>query len=196
MISMHTSFPFVSGSLWLDFVNTEAIVRGRRTDLLATPGDWARWVARAGLKSARVSTAMFVEAQVLRAALRAAAEALSAGKDIPAASLAVMNRILRARPGYFVVRREQRRYRRDFIDSGEKGSAVLARIVDSATALLCQDARPLIRRCGNPACILFFHDTTKNHGRYFCSAAVCGNRMKAAAYYRRSKMGNIARKNL
>lgn len=192
---MRTSFPFLAGSLWLDFVNTEGMVRGERTDLLATPDDYVRWATAAGLKSARASTSLLAEAHRLRAALRAAVEALSAGKDVPASSLAIMNRILQARPGHFAVRREQGRYRRDFIDSGSKRPTVLARIVDSAVTLLCQDARPLVRRCDNPACILFFYDTTKNHGRRFCSAAVCGNRMKAAAHYRRRKVDTIARTN-
>jgi predicted RNA-binding Zn ribbon-like protein len=36
-------FPFLSGVLALDLVNTEVVVRGRRYDLFSTPEDVARW---------------------------------------------------------------------------------------------------------------------------------------------------------
>ena len=45
-----------------------------------------------------------------------------------------------------------------------------------------------IRRCGGTNCILFFYDTTKSATRRWCSMAGCGNRMKAAAHYHRTKL--------
>src|SRR3989442_4753503 len=37
------NYPFLSGVLALDLVNTEVIVRGRRYDLLCSPEDVTRW---------------------------------------------------------------------------------------------------------------------------------------------------------
>src|SRR5712692_7088214 len=36
-------FPFLSGVLALDLVNTEVVARGRRYDLFSTPEDVSRW---------------------------------------------------------------------------------------------------------------------------------------------------------
>jgi len=39
-----------------------------------------------------------------------------------------------------------------------------------------------VRKCANPACVLWFHDNSRNHTRQWCSMAACGNREKAAAH--------------
>ncbi|NEJ40784.1 CGNR zinc finger domain-containing protein, partial [Rhizobium ruizarguesonis] len=36
-------------------------------------------------------------------------------------------------------------------------------------------------------CTLFFLDTTKSHRRRWCSMALCGNRMKVAAFRSRKQ---------
>jgi predicted RNA-binding Zn ribbon-like protein len=46
----------------------------------------------------------------------------------------------------------------------------------------------LIKKCKNPACVLYFYDTTKNHARNWCSMQLCGNREKVAAYFRRKRL--------
>ncbi|MCI0410524.1 MAG: CGNR zinc finger domain-containing protein, partial [Acidobacteria bacterium] len=53
--------------------------------------------------------------------------------------------------------------------------------------LLSEGDLTLVRKCENPACILYFHDTTKNHARRWCSMRACGNRAKVAAHYRRRR---------
>ncbi|MBH0192038.1 MAG: hypothetical protein HP492_09850 [Nitrospira sp.] len=58
---------------------------------------------------------------------------------------------------------------------------------EAAGNLLCRADFALIKKCGNPACILYFYDTTKNHTRNWCSMQVCGNRMKVAAHYWRNR---------
>jgi len=42
-----------------------------------------------------------------------------------------------------------------------------------------------VRRCANPACVLYFRDRSRARRRRWCSMAVCGNRMKVAAHARR-----------
>lgn len=55
-------------------------------------------------------------------------------------------------------------------------------------AELVTDADPLlIKRCANPPCTLWFYDRTKAHRRRFCSASVCGNRAKVAAFRERQR---------
>jgi predicted RNA-binding Zn ribbon-like protein len=43
-----------------------------------------------------------------------------------------------------------------------------------------------VRRCQNPACVLWFFDTTRNRTRRWCSMAACGNRAKARRHYDRA----------
>jgi predicted RNA-binding Zn ribbon-like protein len=44
-----------------------------------------------------------------------------------------------------------------------------------------------LKKCKNPNCSHFFHDTSKNNTRSWCSMTSCGNLMKARAFYKRKK---------
>lgn len=58
-------------------------------------------------------------------------------------------------------------------------------LAEAAARLLTEKDLTLVRRCENPACVLHFYDTSRNHRRRWCSMDICGNRMKVAAHYRR-----------
>jgi predicted RNA-binding Zn ribbon-like protein len=60
-------------------------------------------------------------------------------------------------------------------------------LAEAAARLLTEKDLTLVRRCENPACVLHFYDTSKNHRRRWCSMEICGNRMKVAAHYRRHR---------
>jgi predicted RNA-binding Zn ribbon-like protein len=64
---------------------------------------------------------------------------------------------------------------------------LLAPLADSASELLCGGDPSRVHRCGNPKCVLYFYDTTRNRRRRFCTPEGCGNRVKAAARYQRSR---------
>lgn len=44
-----------------------------------------------------------------------------------------------------------------------------------------------LKKCANPNCSHFFHDTSKSNTRNWCSMKSCGNLMKARAFYNRNK---------
>jgi predicted RNA-binding Zn ribbon-like protein len=52
--------------------------------------------------------------------------------------------------------------------------------------LVTREDPDLIRECAGD-CTLWFLDRTKSHRRRFCSAAVCGNRAKVAAFRERQR---------
>lgn len=53
--------------------------------------------------------------------------------------------------------------------------------------LLTREDPELIRECAGDPCTLWFLDRTRSHRRRFCSAAVCGNRAKVAAFRERQR---------
>lgn len=182
-------FLFVAGRLCLDFVNTEVLQAGQRVSLLSTGEDLLAWLGSAKLPPSALSAAL-KEGLILRGALRSLAEALSQGQVAPHGTVAVINDVLQRSPGFSriePVAGEPGRYAEQTIASVTEPVHLLAPIARDAAALLCHGDPSLVRQCENPQCILFFYDTTKNHGRRWCRMTACGNRAKAAAHYRRVK---------
>jgi predicted RNA-binding Zn ribbon-like protein len=251
---------WIGNALWLDFVNTRYIDRGRSFDVLASFGALVDWLVEAGalpLDAAREAVerwegtpegdAVLREAFALRTALRELAQALATQSDAPgdaaedaepgaAEALSAeeargdavrnavdaINRVFRTSvcyaelspppeptppevepkgtrsldaegAGSAATARRAFSFRRLLRPTDADPRRLLALVGDSASDFLCGQGDPaLVRRCGNPKCVLYFYDTTKNHNRRFCSPAICGNRVKAAARYRRQRGGRSA----
>lgn len=197
-----TPFRVLGNLACLDLVNTEAISEGAPVNLLGGFGDLLAWLEAASLltdqerrraaerwEGTSEGHAVFREAIALRGALRTSVERLTTDKSPPANAVAIINRALASRPAYRqLVRRGSGLVSRT--QSGEETALhLLVPVAESAAWLLEHGDRTLLRRCGNPGCILYFYDTTKNARRRWCSMARCGSRAKAAAYYRRNRQG-------
>jgi predicted RNA-binding Zn ribbon-like protein len=194
-------FSFVGNLLCVDFVNTEVVAHGEPLDTLGDVDALLRWARAAGVvddaalrrlpagwNGGRDAERLLQDARALRAVLRAAMNALAAGRSLPAELVPAVNHALAA--GASTLRLEKRggtyATLRELLDPSP--AAVLAPIAESAAWLLEHGDRTLIRHCENGACVRFFYDTTKNRRRRWCSMDGCGSRAKAAAYYRRRKM--------
>ncbi len=59
---------------------------------------------------------------------------------------------------------------------------LLVPVAQCISDLVTGGDQSLIKCCANPPCTLWFYDRTKTHRRRFCSVAVCGNRVKVAAF--------------
>jgi predicted RNA-binding Zn ribbon-like protein len=66
-------------------------------------------------------------------------------------------------------------------------ASLLEPIAQAIAELLTQTPLDLVRQCQAHDCTLMFHDKTKSHRRRWCSMAMCGNRMKVAAFRSRQK---------
>ncbi len=66
-------------------------------------------------------------------------------------------------------------------------AALLSLPAADIAALVTQEDPKLLRECAGGHCTLWFLDQTKAHNRRFCSAAVCGNRAKVAAFRERQR---------
>lgn len=192
-----SKFLFVAGQRALDFVNTEIMQEGRPADLFASTADLRHWLREAGvinrpeeddLKAAEEgaeASLLLHDARKLREALRSMAEALAHERPIPAASLKAINDQLLVLRESSQIRSEHGQYRLEMTSGPFRPRQALARVARSAAELLANGRLNRVKKCGNPACILYFLDTTRNHARQWCSMASCGNRMKVTAFYRR-----------
>ncbi|MEW6544599.1 MAG: CGNR zinc finger domain-containing protein [Nitrospirota bacterium] len=192
-------FLFVGNHLCLDFINTEMIVRGQRTNLLEEWTDLIAWLVRAKILSQAESNEtvgrldpeggerLLGEAKEFRTTLREMAERIVARKPVSGSTVEAINRMLRRHPGYPQLVRVAGRFERRFQSETDGATRLLAPLAEAAADLLCSADLALVKKCRNAACILYFYDTTKNHARQWCSMGLCGNRMKVAAHYRRTR---------
>lgn len=179
-----------------DFANTLAAPGAALLDFIATPAALLDWLAGtpeladahalACTAAARGELpAALAAVQALRAEWRAALPGLAdAGVNAhgAAALRARLNERLAAGP-----------WRWQLV--GEGGDAALRAVPDYAgpdsvaaaiavvlAQLLAERPAALLRKCENPACVLWFRDTSKRGNRRWCSMSACGNRAKAAAH--------------
>ena len=200
-VSATRPFLFVGNHPCLDFINTELIQDGQRTDLLEGLADLIDWFIRAkilGTDEGKETVArlgqgegemLLRESKAFRVVLREMAEQIVARKPVSRSVIETINRMLSQRPGYPQLLRTAGRGERHFYSSTRGPAQFLALVAEAASDLPCTKDLPLIKKCRNQACILFFYDTTKNHARQWCSMSICGNRMKVAAHYRRQRRG-------
>lgn len=200
MPETESKFYFVGGQLCLDFINTQVGMNEEPVDFLSGFPDLVSWLQQAGvLDNAQAKAALtswgqrpeakqlLDQARILRNVLRDMAQRLAAGKSIGQGILDEINRVLAQEIGYNQLARIPGGYEFHFHPARREAAHLLTPIAKSAAELL-RDSEPLrIRKCGNPVCSLYYYDTSKNHTRRWCSMALCGNRMKAAAFYQRSQ---------
>lgn len=193
-------FPFLAEQLCLDFVNTQVAGQDAPRELLTSFDDLVDWLIQAQVFESRVVQAalkhwgegedvarVLKQARALRASLRALAERLVQGKSVPLGTVEAINAVLAVQrsPTQLVHNRGGYEHRRQI--ELKQPLELLVPIAESAAELLVHGDHSLVKKCGNPACILYFYDTTRNHRRRWCSMATCGNRIKAAVHYRRSR---------
>jgi len=171
------TFPVQDQPLAIALANTQAVSRGKRVDLLSTPGDLAAWLELHALAQG----AALAPVRELREELRAALGAVTEGRDPPQGSLDVINAASASAPAYpqldwpAGIRTETL--------ASDATAATLAAVARSAIDLLGRADRERLRSCAAPGCILFFLAPTAR--RLWCSPA-CGTRVRVARYASRA----------
>jgi predicted RNA-binding Zn ribbon-like protein len=194
------AFLFVGNHACLDFINTSIVSEGEPVDLLAAFPNLIAWVTQAKLltgedaqtlerQGTQETAAVSVLEQVrgFRKTLREMVERMAAGRPVPLAAVAAINEHLRHRTGFSQVSGKGRHFEKVFREASQDGNRLLTVLAEQAGDLLTACDLALIKKCQNPACVLYFYDTTKNHARHWCSMSLCGNRSKVAAHYRRQR---------
>ena len=200
MTENERKFYFVGGQLTLDFINTRIGMDDAPAELLSGFPDLVSWLEQASiLSSANAKAALtswahrpeakqiLEQARKLRTVLREMVERLVSGKSAGQGALDEINRVLAQETGCNQLLRGADGYALHFQSARREAIHLLVPVALSAAELLRNSDPQRIRRCGNPACRLYYYDTSKNHTRRWCSMAVCGNRMKAALFYKRGQ---------
>jgi predicted RNA-binding Zn ribbon-like protein len=105
------------------------------------------------------------------------------GGSVSAALLVQLNAALREEAGSFTeVRRVKEGFERRTRLALDAPGEVLSPLLRASAELLTEVDLTLVRKCADAACVLFFHDVSKNHARQWCSMENCGNRHKVSAF--------------
>lgn len=199
MTGENLAFTFIAEHLALDFLNTTSTVRGREEEAVPTFDAALAWFRQAGvltgadyarLKTFRESKAAADALRDLRAfrtEMRAMLDAyLEHGEVEPAFRKAINERlrelgsfrVLVAEGDGYVLRSDCRILRpRDLIMS----------LVNAIAELVAYEDLSRLKQCSSECCDMFFLDLSRNRSRTWCDMGACGNRAKAASYYRRSR---------
>ncbi len=189
-------FFFVGGNLAIDFVNTLAANGNGPVELLDSGESLVQWSLLSGLFGERQAQRLrgalrndhtqgdLESVRSLRSALHAIFALVGKGKDFADSAAQRLNPYLEQMPLTIRATSNERRLGVEF--TAAEGTGPLdefkGRVAQDALKLLVSADPSHIRKCANPACVLYFHDTTKNHRRLWCSMAGCGNRAKASRF--------------
>jgi predicted RNA-binding Zn ribbon-like protein len=195
-----TEFLFLGGHPCLDFLNTRPLVKGRNVELLDSLEDFLRWLTRAGRIDARAAAdalrkwndgpegpRIAERARAFRETLRHMADGLVRSRGVSTEGLAAINFILAENDGNLRLERQGAGFRTRFAARPTSPIILLGSVAEAAADLLSRAELHLVRRCGNPDCVLFFYDTTRNHRRQWCAMGTCGNLMKVRAFRKRHR---------
>ena len=184
---------FIADHLALDLLNSVVGMGDDRTEFLADDEQVLNWLKQAGLPIDQAARALKgappgllrKAAVTLREAGRALLERRKMGRHGDPTPL---NRLL-ARGGAYqqLSWKPGTRPRRITYRRIEAPEDLLVPVAEAMAELLETGDYQLVRRCENPNCTLLFYDRTKSHRRRWCSMAICGNRMKVAAFRARQR---------
>jgi predicted RNA-binding Zn ribbon-like protein len=197
-MTIRRSFIKIGSDLAVDFANTAA-GEGSGAGALRSWGDLVdflelrRAVSRdegaalraMGEEDARACAGAFERSLELRATVRSVLEAMTARRPLQAGWVAAVNQALTWGSGADRLVRQGHDWQLAFAPALGEPLRALAPIARSIADLAAQGRGVLIRKCANPACLLYFRDTSRTRRRRWCSMAVCGNRMKVATHTRR-----------
>jgi|SRR5579871_20690 len=193
-------FIMIGGLACLDFIDTAPLGSPARIEALHDFGDLLAWLYKERLVAAsecrrgrqrwdagHAARRAFARALVLRRTLRETVERILAHRSVAKPAIAAIGDVLAKMTGHWELTKRKTGFVLKFRSRFGHPDRFLGPIAESACDLLCNRDWSRLKRCANPACGLYFYDSTRNHRRRWCSMKTCGNRMKVAAFYRRQR---------
>lgn len=212
MNSDKNSFFLLGNHSCMDFVNTRKNRKGVRREMLKSFSDVLDWFQAAGLlnEEERAKTVGWETSPQWSSSLNKITKSIITlrerledellyhvlqGNPLSPDFLTLLNEWLHSHKSYTEIvplqveeSEHKQTYRTQRLIMSEAGPEQLKSwIAELIVEFLCSQDLQWIHQCENPDCILFFYDNSKNHKRRWCSMKTCGNRMKAAEFYRKKK---------
>jgi hypothetical protein len=196
----------IAGHPGLDFLNTRYLQLPERTpvELVGDGRAFVDWLLAAGLLDRPVASRLkrrFGDALLDDVAAEArkfrqwASDWIERWRDEPLTGRDVdhgpelrrLNLILERTSGYRELVTGDAGFRLVEHTRVDSAGDLLAIVALQIALLVTTETPDLVKRCAGADCVLRFVDRTKAHRRVFCSAAVCGNRAKVAAFRARKR---------
>lgn len=188
MTNNHPSFFFIANNLAIDFVNTCIQKNGAPYELLNTSADLLLWASAADIKlQASISDIELDSALQFRQRLKNLFDAKYAEQVLPNTALATLNTHLSNAPLQQRLTQQHPLVSLQPLADNWSLSDMLGEIAHQAAQILCSSNKQPIKSCASEQCILLFLDTSKAKKRRWCSMEHCGNRAKAATFYKGTK---------
>jgi predicted RNA-binding Zn ribbon-like protein len=190
-IHLKSRFLWVGNWPAIDFINTDIIVEGKPVDLLKEPDDVVLWLDESRLcektDHGRLSPPkrLIDEARAYRGLLRQGIAQFAGQRRLPAGLLSKTNEYLRRCVAPRQLQEASQGYRSLTSWRLQSAEDYLVPIAESFASLVTEADPGRIRKCKNPECVLYFHDTSKGGHRAWCSLDLCGNKLRMAASRRR-----------
>lgn len=190
-MSTSTEPIMIADHLALDFLNT-AFGTTNRVEMINNDSEVYQWMIKAGVDVNEISqSTLNYKGELLSDALELRAIAndlIVATKNGTQNDPRKLNTFLAHGCNYYQVHiNEEKRWtlkpQRHVLSSKD----LLTPIAEAIADLIVNADFSIVRQCECPDCTLWFYDRTKSHQRRWCDMAVCGNRMKAAAFRARKK---------
>lgn len=181
--------PIRAEPLPIELHNTLFADGGRVVDGLADSRGLREWLAALGerlpVRPGAVEAGRVEDFLALRAAVRAAVEAVLEGRAVPEDALAELNRASEHSPRSLQLAQRGRQRRSEVRYHAPTATDVLLGVIAADTIELLGGSRADdLRACGAPGCVLMF---LKDHPRREWCSATCGNRARQARHYARSR---------
>lgn len=190
----NSTIPVVGGSRWLDLINTCFVTQKQPVDLLQQEPTLVLWLSEICLEphptllaDSQQITTLQRRLISLREICRSVMRDLEEAKTISADTYERLRSFIQAIPLYTDVSlatgKLAERYR-----GATPTDDILYQIAISVVHTLQTVHPERIRKCEHDDCVLYFADTSKAGKRRWCSMELCGNRQKAASFYRRKNL--------
>jgi predicted RNA-binding Zn ribbon-like protein len=193
-------FLFLGNQLAVDFVNTRPVLDEGPRELLPDLESLERWLIAAGVLSSpkraihlrrwreSPKAAAFMKSLLaFRETLRAEIIRREGGLPITEAFLTELNRLLEKHPARMAVQRQAKELSLNLVFEPREPDDIWAPLAAAAADLLSGVPKDRMRKCESESCVLHFYDTSKKGSRRWCSMALCGNKVKVAAYRQRRR---------
>src|SRR5579872_2116600 len=193
MQEIHQKSKFLWVGNWpaIDFINTDIVMEGQPVDLLEEADDVVLWLEESRLcEKTNDSTLvrpkrLIDEARAYRGLLRQGIAQFARHRRLSADLLEKTNEYLRRCVSSRQLQENGKRYRSLTSWRLQGAEDYLVPIAESFANLVTEADPGRIRKCKNPECVLYFHDTSKGGHRAWCSLDLCGNKLRMAASRRR-----------